>query len=100
VIVNRPDDDANRAEFLGPGQALLFQRAPRGSVVRTHLRDDVGERETFVLRLLSLEPVMNFEGEKSVQSKYIPALRLGCRHDEQIIRVMSAMRNGPSALPI
>jgi hypothetical protein len=28
----------------------------------------------------------------TVQSKYIPALRLGCRHDEQVIRVMTGSK--------
>jgi hypothetical protein len=49
-----------------------------------------GQIEPILIQKLefALEPVMNFVGEKSVRSKYIPALRLGCRHREQIIRVM------------
>jgi hypothetical protein len=37
---------------------------------------------------LSLEPVINFLEEKDVQSKYIRALRLGCRRNGKLIRVM------------
>ena len=36
----------------------------------------------------SLEPVINFLAEKDVQSKYIPALSLGWRRSENLIRVM------------
>jgi hypothetical protein len=45
-----------------------------------------------------LEPVMHFLRELSVQGKYISALRLGWRMYEKHIRVISAMRNGSSAL--
>lgn len=34
-----------------------------------------------------LEPVINFSGEKDVQSEYIPAIRLGCRKSRIHIRV-------------
>jgi hypothetical protein len=40
------------------------------------------------MREAGLEPVINFLEEKDVQSKYIPALRLGCRRSESLIRVM------------
>ena len=45
-----------------------------------------------------LKPVMNFLREMSVLCKYIPALRLGWRNDEQDIQVTSAMRSGRFAL--
>jgi hypothetical protein len=41
-----------------------------------------------------LEPVMHFSREKSVQSRYIPALRLGGQYNEKHIRVMSATKSG------
>jgi hypothetical protein len=43
-----------------------------------------------------LEPVMHFFEEMSVLCKYIPALGLGCRRAEQVIRVTSAMKSGSS----
>lgn len=45
-----------------------------------------------------LEPVMHLMREMSVQCKYIRALRLGWRHCEKHIRVMSAMKSGSFAL--
>ena len=46
-----------------------------------------------------LEPVINFLEEKDVQSKYNPALHLGCRRNQSLIRVMSAMKSGIFAFP-
>jgi hypothetical protein len=47
-----------------------------------------------------LEPVINFWGEKDVQSECIPAIRWGCRRSESLIRVTSATRSGSFAFPI